>query len=134
MTELTDRMRTCAAHLLSTNDVDGFDRAARDAIDLLIEASNVLASYEVVIIPPVTRQEVQLDPTPPPPPRPMGRTVEPTTVELEGGLTASPPRPRTCPRCDSRAVKRVDRQGNRLMLTCPACSHEWPYVPDGKWS
>jgi hypothetical protein len=119
MTELTDRMRTCAAHMLA-GDTEG--RAQRDAIDLLIEASNALE----------LRPEPLGEPMaiiPPPQLRPMGLT---DPIEPAAGPTA-PPRPRTCPKCDSRAAKRVRRQDKRIMLICPACSHEWPYVPDGKW-
>jgi hypothetical protein len=120
MTELTDRMRTCAAHMLA-GDTEG--RAGRDAIDLLIEASNVLElrppplREPMAIIPPVASQTTTSEP------------AVPNALRQE----TSPPRPRSCPKCDSRAAKRVRRQDNRLMLTCPVCSHAWPYVPDGKW-
>jgi hypothetical protein len=120
MTELTDRMRTCAAHMLA-GDTEG--RAGRDAIDLLIEASNILElrspplGEPMPIIPPVASQTATSEPAVPAAPR-------------QG---TPPPRPRTCPKCDSRAAKRVRRQDKRIMLTCPVCSHDWPYVPDGIW-
>jgi hypothetical protein len=124
-------MRTCAAHMLA-GDTEG--RAQRDAIDLLIEASNALELRP--------QPEPLGEPMPilPQPPKSESRkhivarhTDEPISVELQEP-PASPPRPRSCPKCDSRAAKRVRRQDQRLILTCPVCAHVWPYVPDGQWT
>lgn len=142
MTELIDRMRTCAAFLLAAEyDIEqpGDDeattirrRAIRHAAELLSEASNILPAGEEApsdgrlyadhsaglgepwsIIPPPTIND------------------QTTRLWLKGREVRSS---NACPRCDSRAGKKVNRVGRALMLTCPACSHEWQYQPQARWT
>lgn len=135
MSDLTDRMRTCAAFIASLEHGTS-DRLLVDAVDLLIEASNVLEAIPpplgepMAIIPPV---EVK----PSAPPEVPRTSVVPRAVWTTGLDTLPPPvagngpprprAPRVCPNCDSRAAKRVQREGSKLMLVCPVCAHTWPY-------
>ena len=125
MTDLTDRMRTCAAAILAGEPTTGWvSLVMHDAADLLIEASNALEAAPaplgepMEIIPPVT----------------VGTGLSALTAPatwLVGGDTlpvARPPSARACPRCDSRANKTVKRMANTLMLVCPVCAHAWPYT------
>jgi len=138
MTDLTDRMRTCASYMLSCLPIDGDPdapcsiislRVAQDAVALLIEASNALTEKIPV---PDLGEPVALLP------------VEPAIDELNvvkgpGDLWIAPGgqlpgiqhsgtiSPRVCPQCDSRTNKRVYRDKNRLMLACPVCGNAWQY-------
>jgi len=119
MTDLTDRMRTCAAHLASAG-IGANGQAIDDATALLIEAADALEALPppvgepMEIIPPVvgtTPAEISLwlapgDPLP----------------GLQRSGTVSP---RACPKCDSRATKTVRRIEGRMMLECPACDAQW---------
>ena len=126
MTELTDKMRTCAAYIMSRpHDAPmPTEHLLDDAASLLIEASNLLEAAPaplgepVKIIEPITPAQVQ------------------AIAEFRGTWTsagdtlsvANPYRtPRTCPHCDSRAIKTVRRIGGRMMLECPACGLQWEW-------
>jgi len=155
MSDLTDRMRTCAAAIMSRNEAgnhEGVVLVARAAVDLLIEASNVIEA----IPPPLGEPMAIIEPPPKPEqnsllpthhglaaqtapadalaqPRQVPRAVWTTGFDTLPPAAAGgngPPRPRAprvCPNCDSRAAKRVQREGSKLMLVCPVCAHTWPY-------
>jgi len=138
MSDLTDRMRTCAAFLLSLDKVEP-NSATSDAIDLLLEASDALEAEP----PPLGEPMAIIEPKPPPQPPTWGtwapgtHPAVPKAVWTTGLDTLpapvsgnGPPRPRAprvCPNCDSRVAKRVQREGSKLMLICPVCDHAWPY-------
>jgi len=128
MSDLTDRMRTCAAALANREHADP-DRLLTDAADLLLEASNALAMMPE----PLGEPMALLEPLPP------AAAAKPATEQVGawyGAGDALPPpregaptpRPnRVCPKCDSRAAKTVFRNGTELMLRCPVCATAWPY-------
>ncbi len=113
-TELVYRMRTCAAAL-----VDGRAVPTTETVDLLIEASNLLDVPDV------------------PADAPLGEIMEVLGAAGKeaysgaamwtsaGDLPSIEPRP--CLSCGSLAARTVRRNGRRLMLTCPTCTHEWEY-------
>jgi len=125
VSELTDRMRTCAAYILDRkNEGDPWaaEIVALDAVDLLIEACNMLTVHEAVKNPQGDPMEL-LEPVAVP-----DTAVLPDATWVGPHDTLPRPRsPRACPQCDSRAHKKVFRQGRRLMLACPVCTKEWPY-------
>jgi len=104
-----------------------------DAVDLLIEASNTLEAIpeplgEPMAILPETKVVAK--------PSDLPVTGVPRATWTSGLDTLPPPptdRPakspnsRACPQCDSRAAKRVFRNGTELYLACPVCAHAWPY-------
>ena len=122
MTDLTDRMRTCAARIVAVASKD--DIVYNDAADLLIEASNILEAAPapwgepMEIIPPVAPpSSIEFG---------MGRATW-----LAPGDTLPKANPyrstNTCPNCDSRASKTVRRVENKLMLVCPVCAETWEF-------
>jgi hypothetical protein len=141
MTDLTDRMRTCAAFLVSrprrnsgqawVDAFSGIEDALNDAAALLIEASNLLEQ-------PIGQIEAhnaleQLGapmPTIPPGNQMAADRIQP--LPYHEGLAIAKERlnPRACPKCESRGAKtvRVRRQGNQLMLQCPVCGEQWQWV------
>jgi hypothetical protein len=130
VSELTDRMRTCAAYILDRkNEGDPWaaEIVALDAVDLLVEASNQL-SVHLPVEPEAQLMEI-LQPVassaPPPAEAPI-QASDATWVGPHDTLPA-PRSPKACPQCDSRAHKKVFRSGRRLMLACPVCAKEWPY-------
>jgi len=133
MSELTDRMRTCAAYILQRKergDAWAADIVALDAVDLLVEASNQLLVH-LPVEPQAQPMEI-LQPVAPQPPAAPAEAPDATWVGAGDTLPAlrsprSPRSPRVCPQCDSRANKNVFRQGRQLMLRCPVCAKEWPY-------
>jgi hypothetical protein len=142
MTELTNRMRTCAAHILAHQTADDFT-VYRDAADLLIEASNMLEAVPADAVDLLAEARNMLETIPAPPGEPM-EIIPPVAPRpsIEFGLgnatwlapgdtlpKANPYRSaNTCPNCDSRANKTVRRYKNRLTLECPACGQQWDYA------
>ena len=126
MSELTDRMRTCAAYILqrkTQGDPWAADIVALDAVDLLVEASNQL-SVHLPVEPQAQMMEIlQPQASAPPPP---AAAADATWVGA-GDTLPSARSPKACPQCDSRTAKKVFRQGRQLMLRCPVCAKEWPY-------
>ena len=131
MTDLTDRMRTCAAWIIGDRVSDV---ALKDAADLLIEASNALEAIPQPLGAPMEILEAK--------PLPTGDERKAARVEAiekltgtwidPGGALPVPVLPmqrnkRACPQCDSRANKKVYREGNMLMLVCPVCAHVWAW-------
>jgi len=126
--ELTDQMRTCASYVLSCLPAGGDPdapcsmislRVARDAVDLLIKASNRLLSSVHATTPPTADKPAD---------KPAALAQAPSATWLGPHDTLPGPRsPKACPQCDSRTHKKVFRQGRRLMLACPVCAKEWPY-------
>ena len=124
MTDLTDRMRTCAAHCVALSlhgrdDEEGL--VMRDAADLLIAAAHEIdiltgpidLGEPMEVIPPVVAQ------------------TSPMWVAPGGQIPLEWARHRSktaCPKCDSRTQKKVYRTIDRTaMLVCPVCAHEWQY-------
>ena len=124
--EMVDRMRTCAAAMLSGVRDGELSLLQRDAADLLLEASNLL-----------------LEPGPSVP-EPLGEPMEiltaspaPQSNTGPGFWTSSnlPTRPvdfgvhtpRPCPACGSIDARKVQRTRHKLLLTCPRCQHQWEY-------
>jgi hypothetical protein len=136
MTELTDKMRTCAAALAARpNDAPmPSEHLMDDAVDLLLEASNVIEGAPPPLGEPMAIIEpVQVKPADPPV---MARSSVPraTWTTNAGDLPPVPTsrgyrHPRVCPECDSRATKRVFRHENKVMLACPVCAFAWEYRP-----
>ena len=129
MSELTDRMRTCAAYILdrkTQGDQWAAEIVALDAVDLLVEASNQLQVH-LPIEPEAQLMEI-LQPVAAPPVPPVPPAEAPDATWVGAGDTLPGPRsPKACPQCDSRTHKKVFRQGRQLMLRCPVCAKEWPY-------
>ena len=115
MSELTDRMRTCAA-AIEASKVSGnpWDTTlvANDAAALLTEAAD------------------RLD-TPDPLGEPMERLRQvseaQTNIATWTGVDLPPAAPLLCPSCGAstaRTVKRIARS-RTVALLCPVCSHQW---------
>jgi hypothetical protein len=133
VTDLTDRMRTCAAHLCTIDALEISEakyEAIIDAVELLNEASNLLEASRTDWRPLGEPMEVI-------PPQPV--VALPSDTPITGGTWIAPGGPlpglkqsgtvsmRTCPKCDSRAAKRVSRQGSHRMIVCPACGEVWGF-------
>lgn len=137
MSDLTDRMRTCAAMLAAEDftqwriyENETQDRLVRDVEALLIEAADELEKpievrlgEPMAVIPVPAAMEKGLEN--------LGDTV-PAPGPAWGGGPPSGGR-RSCPNCQSRAGKRVRLINRSVWLVCSACGHEWPYVADGEW-
>lgn len=130
MSELTDRMRTCAAFIVATHENDDlpekkFDllmlSAMLDASDLLIEASNLLEAAPTSLGEPMEIIE--------PPPSNFGIDRTPKPGMWIGDdlkpIPDAPPSRNACPKCDSRASKTVRKAGKHLAMECPVCGHMW---------
>jgi hypothetical protein len=144
MSDLTDRMRTCAAYILSRKGEWSDELLTEDAVALLLEASNALEKIPeplgtpMEVIPPAVKavQDMWQAPRPEASLPPIDRTPRAvwTTNAADlppvptGGKPSYRP-PRVCPACDSRANKRVFRDGHKVMLGCPVCAHAWEYRP-----
>ena len=132
MTELTDRMRTCAAYLGSKAIDDLPNEVIEEAAKLLIEAADELGLYDMQnpptdlpmeIIPPSEAARVAPEETVPHrpaasgPPGAMwyGEEILPVARALRG----------PCPACDSRTHKTVRAIGGKLELECPVCGTRW---------
>jgi hypothetical protein len=141
VTDLTDRMRTCAAFILRGED-HKYAQVYSDAADLLIEASNALEAIpeplgEPMEILPETKVVAKPSDLPV---TGVPRKIASAADMMKGVWTTNagdlPPVPtgppskrpvRVCPQCDSRATKKVYREGSRLMLACPVCGAGWEY-------
>ena len=131
MTDLTDRMRTCAAFMervmIEATDIEGAvtlaSRVPHDAIALLREAADALDKPQPLGEPMEIITPQKLVPTSP---------VDAQWVGPGDALPANIVRsrnPRVCPKCDSRADKKVIlKPGCQPELRCPACGHLWPYT------
>jgi hypothetical protein len=105
-------MRTCAAALV-TREADPPLTLMRDAIECLLEASNLLDVPE-----PVGEPMEVLTTT-------VGAVDRGTSAVWGGELPAVAPRP--CPSCGGIDARKVRRHGRKLQITCPRCEHEWEY-------
>jgi hypothetical protein len=130
MSDLTDRMRTCAARIYSLNEDAATALVNADAADLLIEAADALEPAADPLGTPMALLEPLLQPPGAAPP-----SVKPAAGTWISGLDTLPPAPQlnpyrpagACPKCDSRANKKVFRNGTELYVGCPVCGHIWPY-------
>jgi len=142
MSDLTDRMRTTAAFLMGKAQPGDNPwepaKAIGDAINLLIEASNALEAIPpplgepMEIIPPIeivpSVQKILDKARAKEAAKQAGTWVDPgVSLPTPAQVKANPHSPRACPQCDSRTNKRVDRVGNKLMLTCPVCATQWEW-------
>jgi hypothetical protein len=109
-------MRTCAAALASTGEPPLI--LLRDAADLLIEASNELTLMEPA-------EEPLGEPMPALQVAKTAQAPMPPSSASWGDVLQTKARP--CPSCGSIDARKVRRNGRKLMLTCPACEHEWEY-------
>jgi hypothetical protein len=119
-------MRTCAAALAEVNHPEAnASRPSvllwRDAVDLLLEASNALDAPEHQEPPQPLGAPMAILDAPPAKPAPSASAAR------WGGLPAAVPRP--CPKCGSIDARTVHRDRRKLMLTCPVCSYQWEYKP-----
>jgi len=123
VTDLTDRMRTCAAFLLNDDVTDEYRlRAFAHASELLLAGATEIdvltgpidLGEPMEVIPPVV--------TPPP-------VVSQTSAMWVGDdlkpIPNAPHSRNACPNCDSRAQKTVYREGKQLVLECPVCGSRW---------
>jgi len=139
MTDLTDRMRTCAAYIRKRKEAGDHEMVASDAADLLIEASNLIeqAQLGTVVVSKEDAEFLGLEPMEILKPIAPSTSVRPAGVWTTGLDTLPPPvpgppsyrHPRVCPQCDSRAHKRVFRENNKVFLACPVCAAAWEYRP-----
>jgi hypothetical protein len=138
-------MRTCAAYIMKRKEAGDHEMVATDAADLLIEASDLIEQAQLGTVV-VSKEDAEflglgepmalLEPIPPPPPD-FNIDRRPSGVWTTGLDTLPPPvpgppsyrHPRVCPKCDSRAHKRVFHENNKMFLACPACAHAWEYKP-----
>ena len=129
MTDLTDRMRTCAAFFISERGktLDELEHAMRDAADLLIEASNALEGAK----PPLG--ELWIDIGTRKPIAPIADVPLHPIRMADASVDMTPTRPRACPKCGTHAANIAKRNGRKLMLACPVCAEEWEYKPQGIW-
>jgi len=136
MTDLTDRMRTCAAAIEAMDSNPEWTlRLSHDAADLLREAADALEPVSDPLSEPLPVPDlgpaVDLTTfTAAVPPKPSA--IWTTGLDTLPPPVAAPPsyrHPRVCPQCDSRATKRVVRDGNRVILSCPVCGTAWEYKP-----
>ena len=125
MTDLTDRMRTCAAHLdtveISEILTDEKMEAIIDARKLLLEASDLLDR-------PIVRQQFEPMEIIPPVVTPPPVVAQTSAMWIGDDLKPIPNAPKSrsaCPKCDSRAQKTVKVKGNQMWLICPVCEHAW---------
>ena len=138
MTDLTDRMRTCAAYMIEAMGAweEGAGtpakRVCQDAVDLLIAGSNLLEAIPQPLGEPMEIIE-PLPAAPPTEPLTSDLWTDPGVPTTDASSVRNERNPRACPKCDSRSAKRVYRDGRRLMLQCPACSTAWQYKFEAKW-
>ena len=135
MTELTDRMRTCAAYLGSKAIDDLPNEVIEEAAKLLVEAADELGLYDMQN-PPATDLPMEIIP-----PSEAARVAPEKTVRerlivsdlsgaawIDPGVPDLPTQPlsrNACPNCDSRAAKTVRALGKTLELECPVCGTRW---------
>ena len=139
MSDLTDRMRTCAAFLLwaqEHGDLEHTQNAVADATNLLIEAANALEVAPVAIetIEKLIEQPKQLAldaweaDVQESVAKQLAEKIAGTWIAVGDALpTARLKSSKVCPKCDSRANKITRIQGNRVMLTCPVCATAWEF-------
>lgn len=142
MTDLTDRMRTCAEFLQTCdllgdlelrNDVPEY-KAVHNAIELLREAADTLEAAGVGLVKMDTQTAVALgivDEAEEELLRQIKHPVMPAKgggVWLDPGVPDLPTQPlsrNACPNCDSRGSKFVRVRGKTIELECPVCGHAW---------
>ena len=127
MTELTDRMRTCAAHILSRTG-DGHSWAAElvaiDAAALLTEAASIIeeAKLGTVVVDTQTAVALGLRQLP------VNASGVGPAVWTGDDLRPVPNAARSrnaCPNCDSRTTKIVHKCSGVMQLECPVCGSFW---------
>lgn len=152
MSELTDKMRTCAAYLVErmrdpvmTDDSIKIGLLAmKDAVDLLLEGADLL-ERGTTLGKQVTIEEMRAE-------APIGTYGEPMALldakalashetlapqpftddawvapggPLPGAINSGTRSRRACPQCGSFGYKRVFRRERQMFLHCGACGKEW---------
>jgi len=125
MTDLTDRMRTCAAAIAVEQASTRHDEVPllyTDAAALLLAAATEIE----LLTGPIDLGEPMEVIEPPPP----NFTIDHTPSAMWIGddlkpIPNAPPSKNACPKCDSRAQKTVRKKGKSLWLVCPVCDHAW---------
>lgn len=129
--DLCARMLTCATYITAHADAEAI--ASRDACSMLIEAASVI---QRLAPPPDLGKPMDIIE----PAKPNGNGYTDPGVQARAYLHAqqrerygSAARP--CPRCDSRAIKRVKRDAGKAMLVCPVCDTSWEWKPafEARW-
>jgi len=122
VTELTDRMRTCAAYIMSRpHDAPmPTEHLLDDAAELLIAASDLLEAAPA----PLGEPMKILEPVKPPA---VAAPSGPAWVDAGSALPVPNPyrSQNTCPYCDSRANKTVRVTAGIALISCPACDRSW---------
>jgi len=125
MSDLVYHMRTCAAALLASKE-GGYpvhrEVAIEHAIDLLVEASNLLEEPVDLGVPMEILEPVVVQDTAPQGAHWGGGDL-PTRMFDFGAVN-----PKPCPSCGAIDVRKVRIEHNKLMLICPRCSHHWEYA------
>jgi hypothetical protein len=131
VTDIVDRMRTCAAAIVAVSPSEGWTAlVTHDAANLLIEASNLLVEKQPEPEAESLADQLALEPfvfPPAPEPSAPAATWIDARDTLPGTGRVGTKSPKACPQCDSRAAKRVYRDGQRLMLACPVCGNAWAW-------
>lgn len=134
MSELTDRMRTCAEFLQTCdllgdlelrNDVSEY-KAVHNAIELLREAATELETPPVVLQPWVPIEAPTLSEAARAAPDIPRNYSGPAWIDP--GVPDLPTQPlsrNACPKCDSRATKTVHASKSGFRLECRVCGHTW---------
>lgn len=119
MTDLTDRMRTCAAHI----------QACSPSELMIIDAATLLIEAAIELEKPV---EIRLGTPIPIQAAPGLNAAAAAEYDLKATwtdpCTALPTQPlskNACPNCDSRATKTVNVKDRIIWLECPVCNHAW---------
>ena len=122
MSELTDRMRTCAAYILDRkNEGDPWaaEIVALDAVDLLVEASNMLTVHEAVQNPQGEPMEL-LEPVAAAPSAAPAQASDATWVGPHDSLPA-PRSPKACPQCGKLFDALIRKSGHAQVYCHSNC-------------
>ena len=131
MSELTDRMRTCATRIQTVCGPD--DIVYNDAAALLLLAATELENPPVVLQPwlPI-EAPTPLETTKAAPEKTVWEQVIASDLSgaawIDPGVPDLPTQPlsrNACPKCDSRAQKTVRVKERMMIVGCPACGHQW---------
>ena len=134
MTDLTDRMRTCAEYLRTHTDTSTpYMLVVHDAVELLEAAATELENPPVVLQPwvpieaPTPSDAARVAPEKTVPHRPAASDLS-GAAWIDPGVPDLPTQPlsrNACPKCDSRATKTVHATKNGFRLECRVCGHTW---------
>jgi hypothetical protein len=129
MTNLTDRMRTCAAYIMGTPREEE-NILLDDAAKLLVEGAHEIDVLIGSVVPghSVPGMGDPMEIIEPPVVTPPPVVAQTSAMWIGDDLRPIPNAPKNlnaCPKCDSRATKTVRKRGKSLWLVCPVCEHAW---------